>query len=431
MPSLKLLLTAAAMASLSPWCMAAKLAPAAPAVPVLVELSHSLDEERAERLEPLVDHFNNQSKEVRVRLVRRVEGSPPKHMNLVTREEYARFSVGNARFRPLHEVMREAKVSLDTASFSPELRDSLVDRKGQLVALPVAFSTPVLFFNKAAFRKAGLNPDAPPKTWAEMQAAAGALVDSGVRCAYTTSRPASMFIDNLSAWNAAEVSDSRGNLAFNGLAQVKHIAMMATWHKSRYFTYFGRGDEADRRFANGECAMLTSHSSLFSALADKTSLEAGVSSLPYHDDVYGAPQNTLADGASLWVANGLKPAETRGVAQFVKYILGPEVQINLTLAGGYLPMTAVARTAASSQLLKADLSGLQVAYSQLKGKASQPLIRVAQIEAVRAVVDEELEAVWANRKTAKEALDVAVQRGNALLRTMSPLTGTVQNRGGK
>ena len=139
--------------------------------------------------------------------------------------------------------------------------------------------------------------------------------------------------------------------------------------------------------------------------------------MPYHDDVRGAPQNTLADGASLWVAGGLKPAETKAVARFVSYVLGPEVQIGLTLAGGFLPMTSVARTAAGSQLLKADLNGLQVAYDQLKGKTSAPKVRVSQVEPVRRIVEEELESVWANRKPAKEALDHAVQRGNAALTT--------------
>lgn len=78
-------------------------------------------------------------------------------------------------------------------------------------------------------------------------------------------------------------------------------------------------------------------------------------------------------------------------------------------------MTSVARTAAGSKLLKSDLDGLQVAYSQLRGATSAPAVRISQIEAVRRIVEEELESVWDNRKPAKEALDHAVQRGNAVL----------------
>ncbi len=421
MPSFKILIAVAGLLLGSPLFAASHKAapPPMPPMPAQIELSHHLGEDQAERVEALVEQFNSQHKDVHVTMVRRVEGDAPKAINLVTREEYARFVANKTKFKPLYEVMHEAREPL-AAQLAPELVIGLADAKGQLFALPVAFSTPVLYINKAAFRKAGLNPEAPPKTWVEMQEAAGKLYDSGNRCPFTTSWPAWVQIDNLSAWNGGEVSDAKGNLAFNGLVQVKHVAMLATWHKSKYFVYFGRRDEADRRFANGECAMLTSSSSLFASLVEDKALEVGVSTLPYHDDQRGAPQNTLADGASLWIANGMKPAETKGVAKFINYVLGPEVQIKLTLAGGFLPMTAVARTAAGSQLLGADLAALQVAYAQLGGKSFVPLNRVSQNAALRSIVDEELESVWANRKPAKEALDNAVARGNAILHAESP-----------
>ena len=397
---------------------AAPAAAAKSVEPVAIELSHQLDEVQAERLEPLVDKFNKLNKDVQVTLARRADAAAPRHINLVTRDEYAKFLENRASFKPLHQVMREAKVSFDSSKLAPELRDSLVDGKGQLFALPVAFSTPVLFINKEAFRKAGLDPESPPKTWGDTQDVAGKLVAAGSECAYTTSWPAWILIDNISAWNGADVNDPKGSLTFNGLLQIKHVAMMATWYKSKYFSYFGRRDEADRRFANGECGMLTSSSALYASLSGNTAFEVGVAPLPYHDDVHGAPQNTLADGASLWVAGNLKPAETKGVAKFINYVLGPEVQIGLTLAGGFLPMTSVARAAASSQLKKDDLDGLQVALNQLKGKAAAPIVRVSQVDSVRRIVEEELESVWANRKPAKEALDNAVQRGNAVLKTV-------------
>ena len=395
---------------------------AVPAVtPVQLELSHRLDDVRAERLLPLIDSFNKENKDVQVTLVRRADGDEPKQLNLVTREEYSRFVAKKSKFKPLHEVMREAKEKFDASKLSPELRDGLTDAKGQLFALPVAFSTPVLYVNKALFRKAGLDPENPPKTWFEAQEAAGKLADAGSDCPFTTSWPVQVFIDNVSAWNGAEVNDAKGKLAFNGLAQVKHIAMMATWYKSKYFSYFGPKDEADNRFAKGECGMLTSSSSLFASFNENKSLEVGVAPLPYHDDVYGAPKNTLADGSSLWLASGMKPAEIKGAAKFVNYVLGPEVQIGLTLAGGYLPMTPVARAAASTKLLGADLGGLKIAYAQLQGKGVSPKVRVAQIEQVRQIVEEELETVWADKKPAKEALDSAVERGNAVMLKIAAL----------
>ena len=399
----------------------AKGSPAAPVPvsPVKIEFSHLLDEERAERLEPLIERFNSQQKDAHVTLVRRVSGEAPKQLNLVTPDEQARFAAHKAKFKPLHEVMKAAKEPFDASKLSPELRDGLTDSKGQLQALPFAFSTPVLYINKAAFRKAGLDPEKPPRTWLEMQEMAGQLFVSGERCPFTTSWPVWIFLDNMSAWSGVEVGDAKGQPAFNGLVQVKHVAMMSSWYKAKYFHTFGHRDEADRRFANGECAMLTSSSALYSSLSESKTIDAGVSALPYHDDVYGAPKNTLADGASLWVSGDLKPAEAKGVARFVNFLLGPEVQINMTAVGGFLPLTSVARATAASRALQSDLAALKVAFGQLQGKTGLPKLRLAQIEPVRTILEDELDAVWANRKPAKEALDSAVMRANSALRLLT------------
>ena len=167
-------------------------------------------------------------------------------------------------------------------------------------------------------------------------------------------------------------------------------------------------------------------------VAEQTqTLDYGVAPLPYHDDVQGAPARTLADGASLWVGTGLKPAESKAVASFVNFVLGPETQINLTLAGGYLPMTPVARAAASSKLLKGDLAVQQVAYAELQGKPVVPTVRVSQVEPVRVIVEEELETVWANKKPAKEALDDAVARGNSVLSVAMAPTLSASDDAGK
>lgn len=390
--------------------------PAAAQALTEVDFSHQLDSARAAKLARLVDRFNGQSKDYRVRLVQQTSAGAPAVLNLATPDNILDFASRKGSFRPLHKVMAASRERFDGKQFAPELRVRVADAKGNLNALPLAMSTPVLYYNKSAFRQAGLDPDRPPKTWWDVQHAAGKLFDAGMRCPYTSSWPAWVHIDNTTVLNGGELVGPKGNtLAFNGLVQVKHIALLASWHKSFYFKYFGRRDEADRHFAAGECGMLTSGSAVAASLRESPALDVGVAPLPYYDDVYGAPQHTLADGASLWIGEGKKPAEYKAAAKFVSYLVTPEMQVEVTRMGGYLPMTPVARAAAGSQLLAADLDGLKVAYAQLKqGGAAHPL-RVSQIEAVRLIVDEELEAVWDGRKPAKEALDTAVARGNAVL----------------
>ena len=210
-------------------------------------------------------------------------------------------------------------------------------------------------------------------------------------------------------------ANDKGQLTFNGLPQVKHLAMMATWSKANYFKLFGRRNEASARFNEGECAMITTDSREHVDFRDAKGVELGVAPLPYHDDVYGGRQSSLADGASLWVGAGHAAAHYKQAAKFVSFMLSPEMQIEMVRVYGGLPLTSAARMAARSKLLQDGDKTLEVAYASLNGNGNKPAMRVANIDAVRIVANEELEAVWADKKPAKAALDTSVSRGNALL----------------
>jgi len=243
----------------------------------------------------------------------------------------------------------------------------------------------------------------------------------GYDCPYTTSWPVWVHVDNVSAVSGLPATTDKGVLAFNGLPQVKHIAMMATWSKANYFRLFGRRNEASQKFIDGECAMITTDSREIVDFRDIKGVELGVAPLPFHDDIFGGRQHTMADGASLWAGAGYSKAQYKQAAKFIAYLLTPEMQIELVRAYGQLPLTPAARAAARSKLLKDDDRTLQVAYASIDGKGALPSVRVANIDPIRIIVNEELEAVWANKKPAKEALDMAVERGNAVLRARPDL----------
>ncbi|MBS1190125.1 MAG: extracellular solute-binding protein [Rhodocyclaceae bacterium] len=394
---------------------AAKTTAAASAGPVEIDLANQLGQAAEGRLQQLVERFNHEQKDFVVKLVPLAEGGKPAALNLVRRQDMADFLSQKGRLKPLYQVMSEAKVPFSAASLSTDLKAGVSDEKGKLVALPVAYSTPVLFYNKAAFRKAGLDPEKPPKTWWEMQETAGKLFDAGYQCPYTSSWPTWVHVDNLSALSSAPVATAKGELVFNGLAEVKHVAMLASWTKAKYFRHFGRRDEADKHFASGECAMITTDSAAHTEFREASGIDLGVSPMPHHDDVYGGRQHTLADGASLWVGGGYKPLEYKAAARFVAFLMAPESQVELARMYGQVPLTQAARNALKAKVVQDRDPTSEVAYASLKGEGGQPQLRVSAIDPVRAIVDEELEAVWDDQKPAKAALDTAVARGNALL----------------
>lgn len=68
--------------------------------------------------------------------------------------------------KPVYQVFQESGVKFDESVFVPTVAGYYTDNKsGHLLSQPFNSSTPVLYYNKDAFKKAGLNPDQPPKTW--------------------------------------------------------------------------------------------------------------------------------------------------------------------------------------------------------------------------------------------------------------------------
>lgn len=386
-----------------------------PVQPVEIELAHQFGNGAAADLQKLIDQFNTGQKDGTIRLARPEVGGKPEVLNILRRTDVALAMANKQAFKPLYTVMSDAKEKFPNNLLAPDLRAGVTDEKGRLVALPVAYSTPVLFYNKTAFRRAGLDPERPPTTWQEVQDASYKLLTKGMDCAYTTSWPVWVHIDNVSALSGVPVATPKGDLAFNSLPQVKHLAKLSSWAKSGFFTVYGRRNEADAHFKEGECGMITTDSWAHTEFRDAKGVELGVAALPYYDDNYGGRQHTLADGPSLWVGGSYKPAEYKLAAKFVSFLLSPEIQVQLARIYGHLPLTHAARLGLKADILRDRDQTLEVAYASMKGEGATHPLRISSIDPVRLILDEELEALWADKTTAKGALDTAVTRGNAIL----------------
>ena len=143
-----------------------------------------------------------------------------------------------------------------------------------------------------------------------------------------------------------------------------------------------------------------------------------MSQLPYYEDVKGAPQNTIIGGASLWVMGGKKPAEYKGVAKFFTFLSSPAIQAEWHQKTGYVPITKAAYELTKKEGFYEKNPGTDVAIQQLSlhtPTVNSKGIRLGYFPQIRTILDEELEAVWAQKKGPKQALDDAVERGNAEL----------------
>ena len=183
---------------------------AAPAAAVVFELAHNLSPKGEESLIAVVDRFNKESGG-NLKLVRLEKGSKPAGLNLVLRDDMSDVLSLQKNFIPLHAMMSKAGHALNSGDFPSDIKANVVDAKGRLVALPVLYSTPVLFYNKNAFRKAKLDPEQAPKTWLEMQGMLDKLQDAGYSCPYTSSWPVWVHVDNVSAISRPAPDSTKAN----------------------------------------------------------------------------------------------------------------------------------------------------------------------------------------------------------------------------
>jgi sn-glycerol 3-phosphate transport system substrate-binding protein len=380
-------------------------------------LRHGLAGPARNALATVVERFNEEQKGKGKIVLQELSGVtdrrqlPP--LALLDDDDARLFFDSIPRFKPMFEVMKEGGQPFDAGMFLPQIVDAVEDLRGRPQALPMALALPVLFYNKDAFVKAGLNPAVAPRTWQEVQNTAGALADAGFPCPLTTSRFAWVHVENLASQHG-EVAVAKGDrYVFNDLVHVKHLARLASWQKSRYFHYFGPGREGDAKFVAGECAMLTGESALHAELKE-AKFAFGVAELPYYEDVRGAqPGNLLPDGAALWALPGKTKGEYQVAARFVAFLLRPQVQRDWVRATGFLPMTAVAL----DELKAAGVSPTVI--DAARKRLSMPKKADARMRSgparnrVRAILSEEIEMVWKTNRAAKEALDKAMERANA------------------
>ena len=399
---------------------------------------HSMGGALGEALNELANKFNAEQKDYKV--VTSYKGSYPESMTAAIAAFRAGqaphmlqvFEVGTATMmaakgavKPVYLLMKEQGEKFDPKAYLPTVTGYYSDQKGNMLSLPFNSSTALFYIDRNKFKQAGL-PPVPPKTWKELIATAEKLKAAGQDCVYTTGWPSWVHIENFSAWHNVPIGTKQNGMAgfdaqfsINSPLHVRHVEMLAGMAKKGLFTYAGRTNQADAKFQSGECAMATISAGALGGTIKAGKTDWQISFLPYHDDVKGAPQNSIIGGASLWVMNGRKPEEYKGVARFMSFLSRSEVQRDWHIKTGYVPITQAAFDVTKNSGFYDKNPGRDMAVRQLTNKAptaNSKGLRFGNFVQGRTVIEEELEAAFQGKKTAKAALDDAVRRGNEILR---------------
>lgn len=331
---------------------------------------------------------------------------------------------------PVYQLMADTGEAFDPKAFLPAVVGYYTDTDGNMLSMPFNSSTPVFYYNKNVFEKAGLDPEVAPKTWEEVESFSKKIMDSGAaKCGFASRWISWIQTENFSAWHNLPIGTKENGfggldaeLTLNGEYQVRHWGNLKKWQDAGIFQYGGPGggNDAAPKFYSQECAMFMESSAGRAGInANAKDFKVGISMLPYYADVKGAPQNTIIGGATLWALQGKQAEDYKGVADFFSYLSSPEVQAEWHQFSGYLPITQAAYDLSKEQGFYEKNPGADVSIKQMTlnaPTANSKGLRFGNYVQIRAIIDEEFEQMLSGSKTSQQALDDLVKRGNELIR---------------
>ena len=221
--------------------------------------------------------------------------------------------------KPVADVLSMGGTAFDKSQYLPGIVAYYSKPDGTMLSFPYNSSSPILYYNKDIFQKAGLDVDNPPKTWNEVWDAASKIKASGAApCGFTSTWLTWIHTENFAAWNNSQYGTNENGIAgtdvelkINAPIFVKHFQALADLAKDGVFSYGGRTSEAKQIFLAGECGIFTESSGGLGDIV-KSGMNYGTGQLPYDPEAEGAPQNTIPGGASLWVFAGQVGREYKG-----------------------------------------------------------------------------------------------------------------------
>ena len=422
--------------------LALGLAGASAQAQVSVNWWHAMGGELGELLEGVAEAFNESQDEFRVvpsyrgtytetmtGAIAAFRAGQQPHILQVFEVGTGTMMAAEGAIYPIYQLMADNDVEFDPSAYLDTVVSYYTDPNGNMLSFPFNSSTPIMYYNRDIFEAAGLDPDSPPTTWAEMEAASVQILESGAApCGFTTSWPSWVMLENFSAWHNIPLG-TRANgfegfdteFVFNNDLVARHWDNLYAWQEAGAFRWGGPGPGPDAfpAFYAGQCAMVFGSSASRAGVLANSDFSVGYGFQPYYDDVEGAPQNTIIGGATLWVLTGHSDEEYAAVAAFFEYLSQPEVQAQWHQDTGYLPITQASFDLTAEQGYYEANPGADTSIRQMTlnpPTENSSGLRFGNFVQIRDIISEEMEAVMSGAKTGQQAADDAVRRGNALLR---------------
>jgi len=325
---------------------------------------------------------------------------------------------------PVEDLMKDAGYTVNWDNFVQPILSYYRSPEGKLLSMPFNTSTPVFFWNKDLYKKAGLT--AAPKTWQELGEHATKLRAAGVECGYATATDLWAHVENYSAVNDQPLGTKANGLygldaelVFDKTRVVGHYKRLKQWLDDGRAQFFGRQEKRGQHkaFFSGRCATVILSTAWQGTLERDAKFEWGAAPLLYEADLQR--KNSTIGGATFWTLKGHKESEYKAIAAFFNYLTRPDVQVAYSKATGYVPVTNAAYDKMKAEGYFNEKPGREIPLLSLNWTPPTDNswgTRFGNWVQARKAIGAELENALAGTKSVEQAFADAVRRGNEALR---------------
>jgi sn-glycerol 3-phosphate transport system substrate-binding protein len=290
---------------------------------------------------------------------------------------------------------------------------------GKTWGVPFQRSTIVMYYNKELFKAAGLDPNKPPSSWAEMADAAKKLTvkdASGKVTQYGVQIPSSGFpywlFQALAIENGVAMANDAGNaVKFDDPAVIEALQYWIDLTKQGVHPPgIVEWGTTPKDFFEKKVAMMWTTTGNLTNVRTNAKFDFGVAMLPA-----GKKRGSPTGGGNFYIFKKATPAQQEAAFKFAKWITQPERAAKWSMDTGYVAISEAAYNTAALKKYGADFPPALVARDQLPFALAE--FSTHDNQRVTKALNDGLQAALTGTKTAAQAMKDAQAEADRLLRS--------------
>ncbi|MEW8967412.1 ABC transporter substrate-binding protein [Exiguobacterium alkaliphilum] len=309
-----------------------------------------------------------------------VAGSADAPAIMQTFEVGTKYMIDTNKITPVQEFID--KENFDTSVWEENIL-SYYQVDGKQYSMPFNSSTPVLIYNKDAFKEAGLDPEKAPRTYDELKQAAKALTGEG-QTGFTILNYGWFFEQLVAAQGGLYVDNDNGRsgtptkAVFDGEEGQNAFNLIKDMYDEKTFLNVGQNwDDMRAAFQSGNVAMYLDSSAGVRTVVDNAPFDVGVSYLPVPNEA--DREGVVIGGASLWMGDGIADETKQGAWEFMKFAASKEAQAKWHVETGYFAINPDAYNEPIVEDVWTEYPQLKVTVDQLSETKTSPATQGALI----------------------------------------------------